>query len=101
LIIETESPITTKGATQRVPDVIVEVKSPDDTNDELREKAKFYVANGARLVWLAFPREKIVEVCRPNVPSEMLTVNDSLDGFDVLSGFALPIVELFIQKRSG
>jgi hypothetical protein len=50
---------------------------------------------------LAFPREKIVEVCRPNVPSEMLTVNDSLDGFDVLSGFALPIVELFIQKRSG
>ena len=101
MILDPDAPITTKGASTLVPDVIVEVMSPDDNIDELRDKAKYYIANGARLVILTFPRQKIVEVYRLNVPTEMLTVEDTLEGYDVLPGFALPIASLFTKKRGG
>ncbi|MBZ0288274.1 MAG: Uma2 family endonuclease, partial [Anaerolineae bacterium] len=101
MVLDPDAPVTTKGAATRVPDVIVEVMSPDENIDELRDKAKYYIANGARLVILTFPRQKIVEVCRPDAPTEMLTVEDTLEGYDVLPGFALPIANLFVKKRGG
>lgn len=101
MVIDPDVPVTTKGAASHTPDVIVEVKSPDDSNDDLRDRARFYIVNGAKLVWLVFPRPKIIEVYRPGVPSEMLTADDTLDGYDVLPGFSLPAGTLFISKRSG
>jgi Uma2 family endonuclease len=95
MTLDPNLPVTERGATPRVPDVIVEVKSPDDSNDALRDKARFYTANGARLVWLVFLRPQIVEVYRPGVSSEILTVTDILTGFEVLPGFALPVATLF------
>jgi Uma2 family endonuclease len=101
MILDPDAPITTKGASPRVPDVIVEVMSPDENIDELREKAKYYITNGARLVILTFPRQKIVEICRSDVPTEMLTVEDTIEGYDVLPGFTLPVASLFVKKRGG
>jgi Uma2 family endonuclease len=101
LIVDPDVPITKRGAVAHVPDVIAEIHSPDDDIDEMREKAKFYTDNGAKLVWLVFPRPKTVEVYRPNQPSDILGVDDSLDGYDVLPGFSLPVASLFVQKRSG
>jgi Uma2 family endonuclease len=101
MIIDPDVPITLQGATQRAPDVIVEVKSPDDTYKGMRERAQYYTDNGVRLVILAFPRQKIVEVYRPGVDLEILTMDDTLQGYDVLPGFTLPVAKLFITKRSG
>jgi Uma2 family endonuclease len=101
MTIDPDVPITVKGAAPRAPDIIVEVRSPDENYDQLRDKARWYVANGVLLVFLVFPRPKIVEVYRPDVPSEILTVEDTIDGFDVLPGFALLVSNLFITKRSG
>ena len=101
MIIDPDVPITIKGAATYAPDVIIAVKSPDDSYDDLREKAKFYIANGVKLVFLVFPRPKIIEVYRPDVPSEILTIDDTIEGYDVLPGFRLPVVALFITKRSG
>lgn len=101
MTLDPDVPITIKGAAPRAPDVIVEVRSPDENYDELRDKARWYVANGVRLVFLVFPRPKIVEVYRPSVPSETLTTDDTIEGYDVLPGFALSVASLFITKRSG
>lgn len=101
MVLDPDAPITNKGASTRVPDVIVEIKSPDESIDELRDKAKYYIENGARLVILTFPRQKIIEVCRPDQATEMLTVEDTLEGYDVLPGFALPVAKLFMHKRGG
>jgi Uma2 family endonuclease len=65
----------------------------------MREKAQFYVLRGVRLTWLIFPRQQIVEVYRPEQSIEMLTVRDSLDGYDILPGFSLAVAELFPEKR--
>jgi Uma2 family endonuclease len=101
LRLNPDAELTTKGATVSAPDVIVEVKSPDDSFDDLRDKAHYYIANGARLVILVFPRPRIVEVYRPGVPSDILTVENTIQGYDVLPGFSLPIAKVFASKRSG
>jgi Uma2 family endonuclease len=101
MILEPSMAIVRRGAMPVMPDVIAEVKSPTDHYDEMREKARFYVTNGARLVWLVFPAPQIVEVYRPNEPSDILTVNDALDGFDVLPGFSVPIREILTATRAG
>jgi Uma2 family endonuclease len=99
--LDPDAPVTTKGATPTPPDVIVEIMSPDENIDELREKARYYIENGVRLVILTFPRQRIVEVQRPGHPTEMLTVDDTLEGYDVLPGFSLPVARLFTTKRGG
>lgn len=100
-ILDPNVPLVTQGPMRIIPDVAVEVMSPDDSIDDLRDKAKFYTGSGVRLVWLIFPRQHIVEIYRPQQPSEMLTIHDTLDGYDVLPGFSLPIASLFTTTRSG
>jgi Uma2 family endonuclease len=74
--------------------------SPDENMTTFARRQILYRQRRA-VVILTFPRQKIVEVYHPNAPTEMLTVEDTLEGFDVLPGFALPIVSLFVKKRSG
>lgn len=92
-------PVTRKGAVPQMPDLAVEVKSPDDNVNLLRVKAAFYLANGSRLVWLVYPDQRLVEVYRPDADITLLVDNekrhDVLDGGDVLPGFTLPLHDNF------
>lgn len=90
-----DKPAVSKGAAPGMPDLAIEVMSPDDKLRDLRAKAEFYIANGVRLVWLVLPEQKIVEVYRPNEDVLLLTVENTLDGYEVLPGFSLPIAEIF------
>lgn len=43
-------PLVTRGAVPHLPDLAIEIKSPDDTVRHLREKADYYLANGVQQV---------------------------------------------------
>ena len=88
-------PLTTQGPVPQMPDLAVEVKSPDDSILELREKAAYYLANGSRMVWLVLPRPRVIEVYRLNEDVEILTAADTLQGYAVLPGFTLAVSEIF------
>lgn len=92
-------PITRKGAVPQMPDLAIEIKSPDDSVTLLRQKAAYYLANGARMVWLIFPEQRLVEVYRPDVDVLLLVDNelrhDVLEGGDVLPGFSLALQNIF------
>jgi Uma2 family endonuclease len=90
--------VVEKGAVEGMPDLAVEIKSPDDSLAEMREKARFYRQKGSRLVWLVYTEKRLVEVYESNGNEETLTENDSLDGKDVLPGFSLPVKNLFPPK---
>jgi Uma2 family endonuclease len=90
-------PLVTKGAVQQMPDLVVEIQSPDDSLRKMRDKAAYYLANGARLVWLVLPEKRLVEIYRANDDIDVLTENDSLDGEDVLPGFTLPVRDIFTE----
>ncbi len=95
VVVDMQTPIIRKGAVPRMPDLAVEVKSSDDKFKDMRDKAEYYLNNGTRIVWLIYPHERLVEVFRPNVDSEILNENHILNGEDVLPGFALAIRDLF------
>ncbi|MDX1995055.1 MAG: Uma2 family endonuclease [bacterium] len=81
-----------------LPDLAVEVKSPSNyyTGKEgLREKAAYYLAHGTRLVWLVDPEKQQVEVYMLGQPPVIYTLEDTLEGGDVLPGFTLPVRSIF------
>jgi Uma2 family endonuclease len=92
---DTTSPVVKKGAVLRFPDLAVEVKSPDDSYRQMREKAAYYLANGVKLVWLVYPEKQIVEVYRADGDIQILTGEDTLDGGDVLPGFSMVVRTIF------
>jgi Uma2 family endonuclease len=79
------------------PDLAVEVASPDQRRRDLAKKAHVYLYAGVRLVWVVWPGLKTVDVWQPgsNIPIAMLTVADSLNGFDVVPEFVYPLADLF------
>ncbi len=82
------------------PDLAVEILSPGDRWSETEEKVADYLAGGVRLVWLVDPRERRVIVRYPDRPPRVLTDRDSLDGEDVVPGFALDLAGLFGPRAS-
>lgn len=77
------------------PDLAIEVLSKGNTPGEMRRKVKEYCFAGTSLVWLVDPKKRIVTVHSSPDSSVVLTENDTLDGSEVLPGFALPVRRLF------
>ena len=85
----------TEGAVPPMPDLAIEVRSPDDSLKALREKAHYYLANSSSLVWLVFPHKRYIEVYTPDHEMEIFFGDDRLTGGDVLPGFSMTITEVF------
>ncbi|MEZ2275311.1 MAG: Uma2 family endonuclease [Microcoleus sp.] len=84
------------GFLEGAPDLAVEILSPSNTVEEIHNKLVEYFENGARLVWVINPKEKYVLVYRSSQePDRLLKSADSLDGEEIVSGFTLPVAELF------
>jgi Uma2 family endonuclease len=91
-----DKPIVRRGAAPYMPDLAVEIKSPDDGVKALRDKARYYLANGSRLVWLIYPTLQIVETYSADDEQILgAAAAHVLTGGDVLPDFALPLVRLF------
>jgi len=54
-----------------------------------------WLAGGATLVWLIDPKRRIVEVWRREGLTQTLHDDDTLQGEEVLPGFAFPVRELW------
>ncbi len=87
-----------------MPDLAVEIASPSNSARELREKAAFYLANGAELVWILYPDQQSAEVCRLEKDAgfkiEVVNPEGELTGREVLPGFELPLRSLFPAKKA-
>jgi Uma2 family endonuclease len=77
------------------PDIAIEVVSPSNTSDEMMQKVNLYLKNGSRLVWLIYPKLKMITVYRQNNVVNLLRENDTLEGEDVLPNFSLSLEKLF------
>jgi Uma2 family endonuclease len=88
-------PVVKKGSVPKLPDLAIEIKSPDDSYTRMRKKAEYYLANGVRLVWLVFPEKQFVEIYRPDMDLDIKMLNETLNGADVLPGFTLAVKDIF------
>ena len=77
------------------PDLAIEIISPTETAASLEDKLADYRAAGTTLIWVIDPSTRSVSVRRAGAPEQRLTERDSIDGANVLPGFALPVAKLF------
>ncbi len=87
-------PIVKEGSVPELPDLAVEVQSPKQSLKVLREKARYFVSSGTKLFLLVIPSKQLVEVYTPD-SEEVLTIDDTFSGGDVLPGFTLPVRDIF------
>ena len=74
------------------PDFVVEIRSRSDNLRPLQNKMAEWMAGGVRLGWLIDALQRQVHVYRAGQPEpQLLDDPETLDGEDVLIGFAFPV----------
>ncbi len=77
------------------PQLAVEVLSPSDKTEEIRDKVLEYLAAGVALVWLVDPYFHTVTVHRPGAQPEMCNSEDTLAGASSLPGLEIAVADIF------
>lgn len=80
-----------------VPDLAVEVLSPDNTLLEMARKRREYFDGGAQFVWEVDPEERTVHVYTSATEFKLLREKDTLVGGKVLPDFKLKIKDWFAR----
>jgi Uma2 family endonuclease len=82
-----------------VPDLVVEIYSPGNTEDELQQKTTHYLKGGAKQVWLIYPKTQQLWVYRADHTFTVIEPIGVLDGGDVLPGFTLNMSEFWAKIK--
>lgn len=80
---------------REMPVLVAEVISSSETAEYVNEKVADYLAAGARLVWLLYPRARSAMVLRADGTGNTIPADGSLDGEDILPGFTEPLFNIF------
>ena len=84
-----------RGALEVLPELIVEVRSPSDTWNDVFAKVEEYLAAGVGVVLVADPEKETVSALRKGPTQEDFHAGDTLTVPDVLPGFAVEVARLF------
>ena len=85
----------TLGYAEVPPDLVVEIRSPNDSLPDMVSRAQMWLNHGVPLVWILIPESRTVDVYLPDAAAVSLTVSEQLDGGDVLPEFACRVGDLF------
>lgn len=81
------------------PDSAIEVISPSESPRKVLDKVRAYLQAGTKVVWTAYPEDEVVDVSRMsengNLIVDTFSIDDTLDGAEVLPGFQLPVRKIF------
>jgi Uma2 family endonuclease len=83
-----------EGFLTKPPELVVEVRSKNDTPGELERKAGEFLAAGARLVWVLDPIRNVAVVYEAAHPPKTLTPEDELTAEGVIPGFRVVVGEV-------
>ena len=83
-----------------VPDLAVEVLSPNDVFKDVLAKVREYCHYGVQVVWVIAPEEQQVYVYDSPTHVRILTGQDALTGGEVVPGFHMPLEHLFQPAAS-
>ena len=86
---------TESGYLKTAPDLVVEIISPSDRWQAVRDKLEEYFAIGVHRVWIVEPENRDVLVYSASTEMRKFGEGDMLVGEGVLDGFTLPVAELF------
>lgn len=84
-----------EGYLETIPELIVEVRSKNDTKPYLARKVADYLQAGVQLVWIVDPEESMVIEHRAGGAPRALGMADCLQCEEIIPGFELSIATLF------
>lgn len=84
-----------EGYLETIPELVVEIRSPNDTGPEIRDKIADYLTAGVHVVWDADPETESITAHRPGQPPEVFSPTDTLAVPDVIPGFNVIVSSLF------
>jgi Uma2 family endonuclease len=87
--------LSREGYLETIPDLVVEVRSPNDTLASLVRKAQEYLRAGARVVWVADPAAQTVTAHRSGQEPQVFAATGTLTVEDVIPGFQVLVQDLF------
>ena len=85
----------TAGFWPGAPDLAAEVVSPGDTYAEVQDKIADWLDAGTRLVVVVNPSTQTVALYRSRSDIRILTMDDVLDGGEVVPNWTLPVRDIF------
>ncbi len=96
-VCQSSLPIQTskEGYLETIPDLVVEVRSKNDTGPEIARKVQDYLKAGVRAVWVSDPGKRTVTIHRPGQKAKVLHENDVVTIPDIIPGFELPVRDVF------
>jgi Uma2 family endonuclease len=77
------------------PDLAVEIVSPSETADEVREKVRDFLGAGTPLVWTIYPRTQEVVVHTADGVARTYSGEHVLEYPEILPGFSCKVIDLF------
>jgi Uma2 family endonuclease len=83
-----------EGYLLTIPELVVEVRSKNDSRPEIAAKNDEYFAAGVELVWVIDPDARTVTVSRRGTPDETFQAADTLT-CPLIPGFAVSLADLF------
>jgi Uma2 family endonuclease len=86
--------IRSRGYAELAPDLLAEILSPDDRPAEVLAKVADWLAAGTRIVWVIDPQRRDARVYGQDGSLTVLGSDDSLEGEDVLPGFACSLKDI-------
>jgi Uma2 family endonuclease len=81
------------------PDLVVEVVSPSDLFEAVRQKVDLWLDAGVQAVWVALPNSRELHVYEAGAHPRLLTADDELDAGATVPGFRVPVRDLFPPAR--
>ena len=89
-----------RGFAELAPDLVVEVRSPNDSQRHMTERAMMWLSHGVRMALAADPQPPVtLTIYRPGQPPLVLSEFDVFDGGDVLPGFTAPVWRFFRRRE--
>ena len=86
----------TTGFWPCAPDLAAEGVSPGDTYAEVQNKIADWLDAGTRLVVVVNPSTQTVALYHSRHDIRILTIDDVLDGGDVVPNWTLPVRDIFL-----
>ena len=84
-----------RGYVRIVPDLVIEVISPNDLAWEVEAKVAEYVRAGVSLIWVLYPDTRTVWIYHLCNDATRLGTGETLNGEDILPGFTCPVADIF------
>jgi Uma2 family endonuclease len=78
-----------------VPILVVEILSPNDTQEQIDEKIDAYLRAGVALVWVIDTHDRTVLIYRPNEAPGLVNIHQELTAEPHLPGFRVRLADLF------